>query len=100
MTRADAFIGDNRNFQNILYDLVRECATLDLPRATYSSQDLLQLGQFGDNGPNGNNTVFNVATMIGIKQQNLAMDQAANPQVRTTPLLEVSAERCTVRCPA
>jgi hypothetical protein len=47
---------------------------------------LLQLGQFGDNGPNGNNTVFNVATMIGIKQQNLAMDQAANPQVGTTPL--------------
>jgi hypothetical protein len=22
MTRADAFIGDNRNFQDILYDLV------------------------------------------------------------------------------
>jgi hypothetical protein len=34
MTRADAFIGDNRNFQDILYDLVRECATLDLPRVT------------------------------------------------------------------
>ncbi|KAJ7936147.1 Chloroperoxidase [Mycena leptocephala] len=68
MTRADAFIGDNRNFQDILYDL-----------------DLLQLGKFGDNGPNGNNTVFNVATMIGIKQQNLAMDQAANPQFAVPP---------------
>ncbi|KAJ7120812.1 hypothetical protein C8R44DRAFT_877142 [Mycena epipterygia] len=68
MTRADAFIGDNRNFEDILYDL-----------------DLLQLGQFGDNGPNENNTIFNVATMIGIKQQNLAMDQAANPQFAVPP---------------
>ncbi|KAJ7027363.1 hypothetical protein C8F04DRAFT_1103435 [Mycena alexandri] len=68
MTRADAFIGDNRNFQDILYDL-----------------DLLQLGQFGDNGPNGNHTVFNVVTMIGIKQQNLAMDQAANLQFTVPP---------------
>ncbi|KAJ6593383.1 Chloroperoxidase [Mycena capillaripes] len=63
MTRADAFIGDNRNFQDILYDL-----------------DLLQLGKFGDNGPDGNNTVFNVATLIGIKEQNIMMDQAADPE--------------------
>ncbi|KAJ7772047.1 Chloroperoxidase [Mycena maculata] len=63
MTRADAFIGDNRDFQNILYDL-----------------DLLQLGKFGDNGPEGNNTVFNLATLIGIKNQNIMMDQAANPE--------------------
>ncbi|KAJ7683692.1 Chloroperoxidase [Mycena rosella] len=62
MTRADAFIGDNVHFQDMLYDL-----------------DLLQLGKFGDNGPDGNNTVFNVATLIGMKQQNIAMDQAANP---------------------
>ncbi|KAJ7650727.1 Chloroperoxidase [Roridomyces roridus] len=62
MTRADAFIGDNRNFQDILYD-----------------KDLLQLGKFGDNGPDGNSTVFNLATMIGIKNQNIQMDQAANP---------------------
>ncbi|KAJ7247235.1 hypothetical protein C8J57DRAFT_1724519 [Mycena rebaudengoi] len=53
--------------------------------ATTSFQDLLQLGQFGDNGPNGNNTVFNVATMIGIKQQNPVMDQAANPQFAVPP---------------
>ncbi|KAJ7125196.1 Chloroperoxidase [Mycena epipterygia] len=63
MTRADAFIGDNRNFQDILYDL-----------------DLLQLGKFGDNGPDGNNTVFNVATLIGMKKQNIMMDQAADPE--------------------
>ncbi|KAJ6524585.1 Chloroperoxidase [Mycena vulgaris] len=42
ITRADVHIGDNRNFQDILYDL-----------------DLLYLGKFGDNGPDGNNTVFN-----------------------------------------
>ncbi|KAJ7731075.1 Chloroperoxidase [Mycena metata] len=53
MTRSDAFIGDNRDFQDILYDM-----------------DLLQLGKFGDNGPDGNNTVFNLATMIGVMQHN------------------------------
>ncbi|KAJ7446751.1 hypothetical protein FB451DRAFT_1291392 [Mycena latifolia] len=63
MTRADAFIGDNSNFQDILYDL-----------------DLLQLGKFGDNGPDGDNTVFNVATLIGMKKQNIMMDQAADPE--------------------
>ncbi|KAF7329957.1 Cloroperoxidase [Mycena kentingensis (nom. inval.)] len=68
MTRADAFIGDNRNFQNILYDMA-----------------LLQLGKFGDNGPEGNNTVFNINTMIGIKKQSIAMDQAANPQFTLNP---------------
>ncbi|KAJ7496829.1 Chloroperoxidase [Mycena latifolia] len=63
MTRADAFIGDNRDFQDILYDL-----------------DLLQLGKFGDNGPDGDNTVFNLATLVGMKKQNIMMDQAANPE--------------------
>ncbi|KAF8146852.1 Chloroperoxidase [Mycena galopus ATCC 62051] len=66
MTRADAFIGDNRDFQDILYDL-----------------DLLQLGKFGDDGPDGANTVFNVPTLIGMKQQNIMMDQAANPEARS-----------------
>ncbi|KAJ7343255.1 hypothetical protein DFH08DRAFT_1009745 [Mycena albidolilacea] len=59
ITRADAFIGDNRDFQDILYDLA-----------------LLQLGKFGDNGPDGENTVFNIPTLIGIKKQNIMMDQA------------------------
>lgn len=63
MTRADAFIGDNRDFQDLLYDL-----------------DLLQLGKFGDNGPDGDNTVFNVETLVGIKKQNILMDQAANSE--------------------
>ncbi|KAJ7876105.1 hypothetical protein B0H14DRAFT_3859273 [Mycena olivaceomarginata] len=63
MTRADAFIGDNCDFQNILYDL-----------------DLLQLGKFGDTGPDGDNTVFNIPTLVGIKKQNFMMDQAANPK--------------------
>jgi len=63
MTRADAFIGDNRDFQDILYDF-----------------DLLQLGKFGDDGPDGPSTVFNLETIIGIKQQNFQLDQAANPE--------------------
>ncbi|KAJ7745072.1 Chloroperoxidase [Mycena metata] len=62
MTRADAFIGDNRDFQDFLYDL-----------------DLLQLEKFGDDGPDGPSTVFNVETLIGMKKQNIMMDQAANP---------------------
>ncbi|KAJ7496830.1 Chloroperoxidase [Mycena latifolia] len=61
MTRADAFIGDNRDFQDILYDLA--CIFLDPTLCRY-----------------GNNTVFNLATLIGIKKQNIAMDQAANPE--------------------
>ncbi|KAF7310009.1 Cloroperoxidase [Mycena indigotica] len=61
ITRADALIGDNRNFQDRLYDL-----------------DLLQLGKFGDNGVEGNNTVWNIDALIAMKRQNIAMDQAAN----------------------
>ncbi|KAF7309995.1 Cloroperoxidase [Mycena indigotica] len=61
MTRADAFIGDNRNFQNRLYDL-----------------DLLELGKFGSPGIEGNNTVWNIDALIAMKKQNIAMDQAEN----------------------
>ncbi|KAJ6474113.1 Chloroperoxidase [Mycena vulgaris] len=68
ITRADVHIGDNRNFQDILYDL-----------------DLLYLGKFGDNGPDGNNTVFNVPTIIAIKQHNIQMNQAADPEFHFTP---------------
>ncbi|KAJ7583046.1 Chloroperoxidase [Mycena floridula] len=63
MTRADAFIGDNRNFQENLFDM-----------------DLVPLRQFGDNGPDGNNTVFNVQTLVAMKIQNIQADQAANPE--------------------
>ncbi|KAJ6524660.1 hypothetical protein DFH09DRAFT_1189432, partial [Mycena vulgaris] len=68
ITRADVHIGDNRNFQNILYDL-----------------DLLYLGKFGDNGPDGNNAVFNVPTIIAIKQHNIQVNQAADPEFHFTP---------------
>ncbi|KAJ7466401.1 Chloroperoxidase [Mycena latifolia] len=68
ITRADVHIGDNRNFQDILYDL-----------------DLLYLGKFGDNGPEGNNTVFNVPTIIAIKQHTIQMNQAADPEFHFTP---------------
>ncbi|KAJ6534230.1 hypothetical protein B0H19DRAFT_1185571 [Mycena capillaripes] len=68
ITRADVHIGDNRDFQDILYDL-----------------DLLYLGRFGDNGPEGNNTVFNVPTIIAIKQHNIQMNQAADPEFHFTP---------------
>jgi hypothetical protein len=44
---------------------------------------LLQLGKFGSDGPDGESTVFNVETLIGIKKQNIMMDQAANPKVST-----------------
>ncbi|KAJ7501580.1 hypothetical protein B0H11DRAFT_2224456 [Mycena galericulata] len=63
MTRADAFIGDNRYFQEDLYDM-----------------DLLSLKEFGDDGPDGNNTIFNVQTLIAMKIQNIKSDQAANPE--------------------
>ncbi|KAJ7258284.1 hypothetical protein C8J57DRAFT_1341595 [Mycena rebaudengoi] len=59
MTRADVHIGDNRNFQDILYDL----------------GDLLYLGMF----------VFNVPTIIAIKQHNIQMNQAADPEFHFTP---------------
>ncbi|KAJ7278697.1 Chloroperoxidase [Mycena rebaudengoi] len=68
ITRADVHIGDNRNFQDILYD-----------------QDLLFLGKFGDNGPEGNNTVFNLPTITAIKQHNIQMNQAADPEFHFTP---------------
>jgi hypothetical protein len=48
------------------------------------SQDLLYLGKFGDNGPDGNNTVFNVPTIIAIKQHNIQMNQAADPEVSSS----------------
>ncbi|KAF7296004.1 Zn(2)-C6 fungal-type domain-containing protein [Mycena kentingensis (nom. inval.)] len=63
MTRADVAIGDNRNFQNLLYDM-----------------DLLQLGKFGGDGPDGNSTVFNPATMAAIKHMNLISNHANDPK--------------------
>jgi len=67
ITRADVHIGDNVHFNPLLYDL-----------------DLLYLGQFGDNGPDGNNTVFNVPTITAIKRHNIQMNQAADPDFHFT----------------
>ncbi|KAF7300837.1 Cloroperoxidase [Mycena kentingensis (nom. inval.)] len=68
ITRQDAFIGDNRDFQDILYDLA-----------------LLQLGKFGGDGPDGNNTVFNIQTFIAISAAAIERDQAANAQFTLNP---------------
>ncbi|KAF7354113.1 Cloroperoxidase [Mycena venus] len=64
LTRADAAIGDSVNFQDQIFD-----------------GDLVQLGKFGENGPDGNNTVFNVATAIGIFENNFARSLALNPRL-------------------
>ncbi|KAJ7574831.1 hypothetical protein C8J56DRAFT_901764 [Mycena floridula] len=54
MTRADFFIGDNHNFQEALYN-----------------EDLAQLAKFGDHGPDGPHTVFNLKTLIAMKNHTI-----------------------------
>ncbi|KAJ7572910.1 Chloroperoxidase [Mycena floridula] len=63
MTRDDAFVGDNRNFQEALFD-----------------DDLAQLAIYGDDGPDGPHTVFNVQTLIAMKKHNIMSHQASNPK--------------------
>ncbi|KAJ7575168.1 Chloroperoxidase [Mycena floridula] len=63
LTREDFFIGDARNFQQALYD-----------------EDLAQLAIYGDDGPDGPHTVFNVQTFIAIKNHTLKRKQALNPK--------------------
>ncbi|KAJ7575170.1 Chloroperoxidase [Mycena floridula] len=63
MTRDDAFVGDNRNFQEALFD-----------------DDLAQLARFGDDGPDGPHTVFNLQTLIAMKKHNIMSHQASNPK--------------------
>ncbi|KAJ7615745.1 Chloroperoxidase [Mycena polygramma] len=63
MTRSDVHIGDNRNFNQTLWD-----------------EDLAQLAKFGDDGPDGPATVFNLQTLIEMKRQNLESDQALDPE--------------------
>ncbi|KAF7332978.1 Cloroperoxidase [Mycena venus] len=58
MTRSDVHIGDNRNFNQTLWDI-----------------DLEQLAELGDDGPDGPATVFNLQTLIEMQRQNLATDQ-------------------------
>jgi hypothetical protein len=42
---------------------------------------LVQLAAFGDDGPDGPKTVFNLQSLIEIKRQNYESDQALNPKV-------------------
>ncbi|KAJ7307693.1 Chloroperoxidase [Mycena albidolilacea] len=63
ITRSDVHIGDNRNFNQTLWDM-----------------DLEQLAKFGDDGPDGPATVFNVQTLIELVRQNLESDHALDPE--------------------
>ncbi|KAJ7870799.1 Chloroperoxidase [Mycena olivaceomarginata] len=63
MTRSDVHIGDNRNFNQTLWDM-----------------DLEQLAKFGDDGPDGPATVFNLKTLIELKRQNLESVQVLDPE--------------------
>ncbi|KAJ7249033.1 Chloroperoxidase [Mycena rebaudengoi] len=62
ISRSDVFIGDNRNFNQTLFDMV-----------------LQRLAKFGDDGPDGPATVFNLQTLIEMKRLNLESDQALDP---------------------
>jgi hypothetical protein len=88
MTRADVLLGDNRNFQDLLYDSVSDFEVYILTfKDKNSLKLLLQLGRFGDNGPDGNNTVFNLQTLIGIKNENFRSDQVKNRGVSSSSIL-------------
>ncbi|KAF7333727.1 Cloroperoxidase [Mycena venus] len=63
MSRADALVGNNRAFQQPVFNL-----------------NLLELGKLGDDGVDGNNTVLNVQTLIGMEKRLFATDQASNPK--------------------
>ncbi|KAJ7848181.1 hypothetical protein B0H14DRAFT_3867300, partial [Mycena olivaceomarginata] len=58
LTRSDVHIGDNRNFNQTLWD-----------------QDLEQLAALGDDGPDGPATVFNLQTLVAMARHNLETDQ-------------------------
>jgi hypothetical protein len=83
MTRQDAAIGDNRNFQVDLYDTVR---------CHYSSSSilfiaivklLLNVGAFGDDSPiTGNKSIVTIKVMQEFKFSRFLIDQKANPKVR------------------
>ncbi|KAJ7038790.1 Chloroperoxidase [Mycena alexandri] len=63
LSRSDAFIGDNRNFNQTIWNM-----------------NLEEIAQFADDGPDGPGTVVNLQTLIEIKRQNFESDQALNPQ--------------------
>jgi hypothetical protein len=87
MTREDAAIGDNRDFQNILYDEVTTIPInfLNALQLTFLLQLLLSLGQFGnDSVITGNQSVVNVLTMGEFKYRRFIEDQQANRMVCLT----------------
>ncbi|KAF7333779.1 Cloroperoxidase [Mycena venus] len=63
LTRSDVHIGDNRNFNQTLWD-----------------QDLEQLAALGDDGPDGPATVFNLQTLVAMARSNLETDQVLDPE--------------------
>jgi len=63
MTRSDVHTGDNRNFNQTLWNM-----------------DLEQLAMFGDDGPDGPATVFNLQTLIELTRRNLESDQNLDPE--------------------
>ncbi|KAF7359639.1 Cloroperoxidase [Mycena venus] len=64
MTRSDVHIGDNRNFNQTLWD-----------------EGLEVLAKFGDDGPDGPATVFNLQAGIELVNQTLVSDQVLDPEV-------------------
>ncbi|KAJ7874621.1 hypothetical protein B0H13DRAFT_2348460 [Mycena leptocephala] len=68
ITRADVFIGDNRNLNQTLWNMALE-----------------QLAKFGDDGPDGPATVFNLQTVIEINRLNFESDQALDRDVALPP---------------
>ncbi|KAJ7020714.1 Chloroperoxidase [Mycena alexandri] len=84
LSRSDVFIGDNRNFNKTLFN-----------------EDLEVLAKFGDDGPDGPATVFNLQTLIELKRQNLESDQALNPKISlryplvawSQPMLRLASSR-------
>ncbi|KAJ6550806.1 Chloroperoxidase [Mycena vulgaris] len=63
MTRSDVHIGDNHNFNQTLWNM-----------------DLERLTKFGDDGPDGPATVFNLQTLIEVTRQNLESNQVLDPE--------------------
>ncbi|KAJ6492960.1 hypothetical protein DFH09DRAFT_1338098 [Mycena vulgaris] len=84
MTRSDVHIGDNRNFNQTLWDM-----------------DLEQLAKFGDDGPDGPATIFNLQTLIELTRQNLESDQVLDPEfaipIRRLKLVFGTTEQATKR---
>ncbi|KAJ7303416.1 Chloroperoxidase [Mycena albidolilacea] len=76
ITHADVHIGDNRNFNKTLWET-----------------DLEILANFGDDGPDGPATVFNLQTLIEMKRQKLESDQLLDADARSTIKFSIPIRR-------